>query len=139
MRTLSVQQPWATLLIAGKKRFDARGWHTSHRGSLAIHACLRLPQRGLDLCSREPYCNVLRQLRIDDSSQLPRGVVLGTVCLLGCDRFEEVRDLPDEERQLGDYRPGCWVWKFADPVPLAEPVPVSGRLGVFESPLPISA
>jgi hypothetical protein len=139
MRTLSVLQPWATLLIAGKKRFDARSWRTTHRGLLAIHACSRFPRSSRDHCEREPYRSALRQLGIDAGTQLPRGVVLGTVHLLDCVRVEEVPDLPEDGLLLGDYQPGCWVWQFADPVPLAEPVPVSGRLGVFESPLPVSA
>jgi hypothetical protein len=139
MRTLSVLQPWATLLIAGKKRFDARGWRTTHRGLLAIHACSRFPLASRDLCEREPYRSALRQPRIEAGNRLPLGVVLGSVRLLDCVRIEEVPDLPEAELLLGDYRPGCWVWRFADPVPLAEPVPVSGRLGVFESPLPVSA
>jgi hypothetical protein len=136
MRTLSVQQPWATLLIAGKKRFDARGWHTTHRGLLAIHACSRFPPSVRALCAREPYRSVLRQLVIEDVAQLPRGVVLGTVCLLGCSRVEERPDLPDEERLLGDFRPGCWVWEFIDPRRLPVPVPLTGQLGVFEASIP---
>jgi hypothetical protein len=136
MRTLSVLQPWATLLIAGTKRFDARGWRTTHRGLLAIHACSRFPRSSRDLCEHEPYRSALRQLGLDSPTRLPLGVVLGTVHLLDCVRIAEVPDLTDDERRLGDYPPDCWVWRFADPVPLAEPVPVSGRLGVFESPLP---
>ncbi len=141
MRTLSVRQPWATLLLAGKKRCEARGWQTSHRGPLAIHACSRFPQACRDLCEREPYRSLLHQLGYHGGTPLPLGVVLGTVRLLDCVRIEEVADLPDEERLLGDYRPSCWVWRFADPVLLAEPIPISGRLGVFESPLflPVSA
>lgn len=138
MRTLSVLQPWATLLIAGKKRFDARSWQTAHRGPLAIHAGSRFPPALRDLCEREPYRGVLRQLVIDDCMRLPRGVVLGTARLIDCVRVEELPGLPDGERLLGDFRPGCWVWQFADPVPLAVPVPVTGRLGVFESPLELA-
>ncbi len=138
MRTLSVLQPWATLLIAGTKRCDARGWRTTHRGPLAIHACSRFAPSSRELCEHEPYRSALRRLGIDDCMRLPRGVVLGTVRLLDCVRIEEVLELPDDECLLGDYRPGCWVWQFADPVLLSEPVPVSGRLGVFESPLPVS-
>jgi len=35
---LTMHQPWASLLVAGIKRVEGRGWNTSHRGPLWIHA-----------------------------------------------------------------------------------------------------
>lgn len=38
---ISVQQPWATLLVNGIKKVESRSWTTSHRGRLWIAACKR--------------------------------------------------------------------------------------------------
>lgn len=38
MRTLSVRQPYATLIVAGVKKIENRTWRTEHRGRIYIHA-----------------------------------------------------------------------------------------------------
>lgn len=35
---LSIQQPWAWLIVNGYKDIENRSWRTSHRGLVAIHA-----------------------------------------------------------------------------------------------------
>ena len=35
---LSVQQPWAWLIVAGHKTIENRTWYTRYRGRIAIHA-----------------------------------------------------------------------------------------------------
>ena len=39
---LSIKQPWATLLVAGKKTIEVRSWSTRIRGRVLIHAA-RIP------------------------------------------------------------------------------------------------
>lgn len=41
-RTLSVRQPWATLLVTGVKLTENRSWPTRMRGPLLIHAAGRV-------------------------------------------------------------------------------------------------
>ena len=38
MKAISVRQPWAELIISGKKKVEIRKLHTKYRGSLLIHA-----------------------------------------------------------------------------------------------------
>lgn len=38
MKTLTLHQPWASLIAAGVKTIETRSWSTSYRGPLAIHA-----------------------------------------------------------------------------------------------------
>lgn len=38
MKTLSIQQPWASLLAEGVKPIELRGWSTSYRGQILIRA-----------------------------------------------------------------------------------------------------
>ncbi|WP_156090733.1 ASCH domain-containing protein, partial [Planktothrix paucivesiculata] len=38
MQALTIQEPWASLLVTGKKRYETRDWQRNYRGLLAIHA-----------------------------------------------------------------------------------------------------
>ena len=38
MKTLSIQQPWAHLIVRGLKPIENRTWTTDYRGPLLIHA-----------------------------------------------------------------------------------------------------
>jgi hypothetical protein len=134
---ISLLQPWATLLLAGAKRFETRGWQTAHRGRLAIHAGRRFPPAAHALCRSEPFRNLLHAAGCDDPEALPLGAVLGTVELVRCSRVEDLdlTTLSAQEQSLGDFRPGRWVWELRDPKLLTVPVATAGRLGVFLLPL----
>ena len=110
MKCLSVLQPWATLLVFGAKRYETRGWHTGHRGPLAIHAARKFPPAARALCGREPFRALLRAAGFDGWGRLPRGAVLGTVELLDCTLVEELGPVEEGELILGDFRPGRWAW-----------------------------
>src|SRR3954467_12033635 len=41
-RILSLKQPWAWAVAAGKKKIENRSWTTSYRGTVFIHASSKL-------------------------------------------------------------------------------------------------
>lgn len=45
MKALTLHQPWASLVALGVKTVETRGWATSYRGPLAIHAGTHRPLR----------------------------------------------------------------------------------------------
>jgi hypothetical protein len=136
MPTITVLQPWASLLLAGPKRFETRGWQTAHRGRLAIHAGRRLLPAARALCLHEPFRSLLSEAGFAWAEALPSGVVLGTVELVRCTRVEDLdlQTISAQEQALGDFRPGRWAWELRDPQRLPTPVPTAGRLGVFLLP-----
>ncbi|KWT61846.1 hypothetical protein ADL21_11210 [Streptomyces albus subsp. albus] len=115
LRVLSVRQPWAWAILHAGKDVENRSWSTDHRGPIAIQAA-RTPAAG----GREQ----LRAMGIDVPTELPVGVILGVVDLLAV-----VRDA-DSRWTSRD----CWHWRLACPRPLVEPVPLSGRQGLFTAP-----
>jgi hypothetical protein len=133
---ITVLQPWASLLLAGAKRFETRSWQTAHRGRLAIHAGRRLLPAARALCLHEPFRTLLRDAGFPQVEALSLGAVLGTVELVRCTRIEDLdlETICAEEQALGDFRPGRWAWELRDPRPLPVPVPATGRLGVFLLP-----
>jgi hypothetical protein len=138
MKCLSLIQPWATLLIGGKKRFETRSWQTSHRGPLLIHASKRMPDAARNLCLSEPFKSTLLALGITNPAELPRGMILGTIILDDClpsnNILEQLERTVDGqvEAAFGDFRPGRYAWRMTEPSHLVVPVVYSGHLGLFE-------
>ncbi len=42
VKALTVRQPWAELILRGRKPFELRSWRTKYRGPLVIHAASKV-------------------------------------------------------------------------------------------------
>jgi hypothetical protein len=132
MKCLSLIQPWATLVIRGVKRYEARNWKTHYRGRLAIHACRMIPYSAQERCAREPVRSFLLSAGFRLPGDLPRGKILGTVELVDCIPMRSLRRKSRLEREIGDFRPGWYAWVFENPRPAKNPFVCSGNRGLFE-------
>jgi hypothetical protein len=113
MKTLSIRQPWAHLVVMGRKTIENRTWRTSYRGPLLVHAGGRWAD--------EPVERIERRHRIEIPRDLPLGGIVGIV------------DLVDIVRRSNDpffHGPWGWVLVGARALPFR---PLSGRLGLFET------
>jgi uncharacterized membrane protein YgdD (TMEM256/DUF423 family) len=135
MKALSVIQPYATLILSGAKQYETRSWNTSHRGKLAIHASRTVPLEIQFVCLEEPFQTALRAAGYDSAVGLPRGVVLGTVELVEviATKRLDLNQLSESELAFGDFGPGRYAWKLANPQLLDEPFECIGRPGIFEA------
>lgn len=61
-----------------------------------------------------------------DPDSLAFGAVIGSVEVVDC--------VPSGKMEGDPWVIGPWCWVLANPVPLASPVPLSGRLMLFEVP-----
>ena len=135
MKVLSIQQPWASLVVHGFKRYETRSWPTEHRGLLAIHASRRFGRVHRELCSEPAIHACLLAAGIHWHSDLPRGCLVGSVTVAGCLPASEVWDgLDARQRRLGLWRPGWYAWLLEDAVSLPDAVPLVGQLGLFDLP-----
>jgi hypothetical protein len=139
MRAISLWQPWASLVVAGKKRIETRSWQTSYRGRLAIHAAKKWDAALAKLCQSEPLGTLLdpegKLVFNARVCPLPTGAIVGTVEVAECVRVEDLCQHPllsELERKLGDYRPGRWLWLLAEATPLVVPAACKGTQGMFE-------
>jgi hypothetical protein len=135
MKCLSVAQPWASLIVLGFKQFETRRWHTAYRGLLAIHASSRTSAAARALCRQEPYRSLLAGAGLEPGD-LPLGKVIGGVEIADCVRVEDLVEVPEAERGLGDFGPGHWAWRLGRPIRLPVPLPARGWLGIFELDVP---
>jgi hypothetical protein len=132
MKALSIQQPWATLVVQGCKHIETRTWPTYYRGPLLIQASSRFRKPQWDLCREPPFQECLAAAGVQRLRDLPLGCVVGTVNLIDC---VPVSDLGDElelrERCFGDFRDGRYAWLLADPL-ACTPCRCVGQLGLFD-------
>jgi hypothetical protein len=114
LRALSVWQPWAWALVQGLKDVENRTRRTNWRGWLWIHAGLRLDEDAL------AWLDALG-VAVPAAVLLPRGCLVGAVEVTDC-----VQDSPSRWAV-----PGQWHWQIGQSWALDEPIPATGRLGLF--------
>lgn len=71
MRTLTVKQPWASLLASGEKKYEFRSWKTNYRGLFLIHA-----GKTFDSKASTRYPNT--------SNKYPTGTIVALAKLVDC-------------------------------------------------------
>ena len=135
MKALSLWQPWASAMALGLKRNETRGWSTSYRGPLAIHAAkrwTRAEQVFLADAPSEFTCPEMREIY-----ELPLGDIVGVCELYDCigtdDALnEEDQLLSSREEFWGNYGVGRFAWLTRNMVRLPVPIPYCGAQGLFE-------
>lgn len=126
MKALTIRQPWAWAVVAGHKTVENRVWPTRHRGPLAIHAG---SGRGDLFVLADPRWRGL--FGSDFRPELmTRGAVVGVVDVIDCVPADHpsVRDNP--------WTIGPWCWILANARPVATPLQMRGRLGLFDVTIP---
>ena len=146
MKALTLTQPWASLVAIGAKKIETRGWKTSYRGPLAIHAAKGFPKWAREFTTESVVYEAVK-VRFNQGHcglpAYPLGMVVATCNLVdilptetvGClpgvfDDYPEL-DNPDE-RAFGDYTAGRWAWVLEDVVLLPKPIPAKGALSLWE-------
>jgi hypothetical protein len=115
---LTIHQPWAQLIILGRKTVELRRWETRYRGRFWIHAGKR----------ENPF--------LDDRFGIvdpPRGAFLGSVDLVNIVPMDSRRWSAWQSRHLdlGPYIPGFYGWLLTSPRRLSSPVPAPGQQNLF--------
>lgn len=145
MKALTLIQPWASLVALGEKKIETRGWKTSYRGPLLIHAGKKIEK---NICDIEPFYSVLRSHGIDSFEKLPTGVIIAKCKLVDCVKmagysidssFRVINAtlgngqfIDGNEVEFGDYAPGRYAWILEDVEILKEPILVKGKLSIWE-------
>lgn len=133
MKALTLYQPYAAAIALDLKHFETRGWKTSYRGALAIHAAQSFPDAAKLFAQIE--CGLGRIPK-----RLPIGAVVCVVDLVDVRPAHEVSLVVNAiERMYGDYAPGRWAWKLDNVRVLAEPLFMKGKQGLWNLPIPIES
>jgi len=115
MKALSIQQPWAWLIVNGHKDIENRDWPTRFRGRIYVHAGKKLDKDAIDYI-RKAYPEV----PLPEAFEL--GGIVGEATVTGCVTESESKWF------YGDYG-----FTLARPHPIPF-IPLRGQLGFFEVP-----
>ena len=139
--TLTVRQPWATLLAHGIKHFETRSWRTRHEGLLAIHAATVFHAQDRLWAIQSPeICKLIAKCGYHNVLELPVGGVLAIGSLFGCHRTQQlVKVISQAERTLGDWSPERWAWRLDHVRLLQTPVWTRGYQGLWQCEIPDDA
>jgi hypothetical protein len=123
MKAISIHQPWADLIVDGKRRLEIRKWATRYRGILLIHAALTFDWAECD------------RLGITPSA---KGASIGLAELVSIHKLTEqewdaLRSLHLEvgARPYGDNTFG---WFLENASRFNQIIPFRGALGLFDIP-----
>lgn len=120
MKALSFRQPWAELVLQGRKTMDLRTYTTQYRGRIAIHASQTVEAESARRHGFEPKA-------------LDNGALVGTVELVEVIPLDEAAYEAHREAHLAGrgYRQGMFGWLLARPERLPQPIPARGRTNLF--------
>lgn len=118
MRCLSIQQPWAWLIVNGVKPIENRDWLTHYRGPLLIHAGQRFDSYALGQIARLLDGETFAKLPTR-AADYERGGIVGVARLAAIVRHSE------SPWFCGPYG---WQFDWAQPLKFYE---LKGELGVF--------
>jgi hypothetical protein len=120
MKALSLQQPYAELILQGRKTIETRTWRTAHRGPFAIHAAWHVQGDIAKLYGIEP-------------ESLISGALLGTAEIVEMIEFDTASwaALHDQHLVPDEHHNGRVGWRLANPRRFVQPIPLRGLPGLF--------
>ena len=138
MKVLSMVQPWASLFVLRKAKYETRSWRTNYRGPLAIHSSKKVNK---DVCNHLAIKSLLGKHGYTKEN-LPTGKIFAVCKLVNCLKviennktsaiLEDGRIVSGNDYFLGDYEVGGYVWDVQDMQILDEFIPAKGMLGLWE-------
>jgi activating signal cointegrator 1 len=138
VKGLTLWQPWASVasLGEGAKPHDTRGWPTSYRGPLLIHAAKRWDGT-IDAEWRKAREALEGAGRFDLPADPPLGAVVAVAEIVDCrpmGGLNGVSPSHDLDRVFGIWSEGRWAWRLANVRRLPEPIPWPGAQGFWNVP-----
>lgn len=121
-RAITLRPCWAWAVAHAGKRIENRSWPTKYRGLIYVHAGCG----GVKRDDRESLARRLNVARIayPDESEFARGALVAIAELYDCVQLPR--------SQLGAWGcPDSWHFLLRDVRPLARPVPMNGKLGIW--------
>lgn len=124
MKCLSLKQPWAELIVSGKKTIELRKWNTHFRGEFLVHASKSTKKEWMEQFGFE---------------ELPKG------CIVGKANLVEVKKYTSHDELAADAQKHCagkewWAQPtygfILEKAERLTPIPLKGRLNFFDTPHP---
>jgi len=120
MKVLSLKQPFAELVISGKKTIELRKWNTKFRGEFLIHA------------SKVPDKKSMEKFGFKEN-ELPLGFIIGKATLVDVKNYpNEKEHSADKDKHLADNFWGNYGFVLENPQRFEKPIPARGNLNFWD-------
>ncbi|MGV8828230.1 MAG: ASCH domain-containing protein [Breznakibacter sp.] len=142
MKTITIKQPWASLICAGIKDIENRTWPTKYRGRVLVHAAASWFNFNKQLPDGFEYPIEVQDAILngmDDPDYYPTGAIIGSVEIVDCViNHPSIWAEKSKQAQFGklviQQEKPTYHWVLANPVRFPEPIPTKGRLGIWNYP-----
>ena len=121
MKCLSISQPFADLIVSGKKTIELRKWNTNFRGEFLIHAPIKIR---IEDCKR---------LKI--TKKLVTGAIIGKADLYDVKKYNSSKEVKNDQKfhfASKNFQDKTFGFKIKNAKPLRIPIPWKGQLGFFD-------
>ena len=122
MKCLSVCQPFAELIVQGKKTIELRKWNTKFRGEFLVHAAKNI------------YIEDCKRMKISPSS-ITSGAIIGKVNLVDVKKYDSNKEIQIDRKKhhsLSDNTKNKYGFILENPKKLRVPIAYLGKLNFFE-------
>jgi predicted transcriptional regulator len=118
MKVLSLKQPFAELVVSGKKTIELRKWNTKFCGEFLVHA------------SKSPDKESMKKFGFED---LPCGFIVGKAKLVDVKRYKtDSESEKDNDKHLADKNWGEYGFVLENARRFSEIIFAKGMLGFWE-------
>ena len=118
MKVLSIKQPFAELILQGKKKIELRKWNTKFRGEFLIHA------------SKIPDKEAMQKFGF---GELPTGAIVGKANLIDVKKYKDEQEhQKDKELHLASIYWGNYGFILEKVERISPILPAKGKLGFWE-------
>ncbi len=127
LKCLSVSQPFADLIISGKKIIELRNWNTNFRGEFLIHAPIKI---------RTEDC-----ARLKIKEKMVTGVIVGKAELYDVKKYNLIKEIKKDQKfhfSSKKFNGKIFGFMLKNSKQLRIPIPWKGQLGFFDVELPKS-
>lgn len=121
MKCLSISQPFADLIISGKKTIELRSWNTNFRGEFLIHAPSKIR---IDDCSR---------LKIN--KKFVTGAIIGKAEIYDVKKYNSLKEIKLDRKfhfSAKKFQNKTYGFMLKNPRSFRIPIPWKGKLGLFD-------
>jgi len=125
LKCLSVSQPFADLIISGKKTIELRNWNTNFRGEFLIHSPLKIR---IEDCTR---------LKIN--KKFVTGAIIGKAELYDVKKYNSLKEITLDRKfhfSAKKFQKKTFGFMLKNPKSFRIPIPLKGQLGFFEVEIP---
>ncbi len=117
MKALSLKQPFAELVVSGRKKIELRKWNTNFRGEFLVHA-----SKNPDKKSMEKF----------GFKELPTGCIVGKAFLKEVKHYESKEEFEkDKDLHLASEEWGSYGFVLENAQRMKE-IPCKGKLNFWE-------